>query len=227
MVWTFGDSFTQGCNADLPQNFVDFTYGDIIASSLAQHHTKVAHYGSTMNDIFMALTRYFTKISEEDIVIIGCTTPVRVPFPTQYQHSFENFHNRKGTHGTLTGLSAGHLDVDGNYIRKHYLPAVSIEKSNKINESVINFHENIIAPHIHHYEHYYDTWITYWLDVFKERGTKFYWWTPELWYPEKKYQTSCQHWTQEYHEIFAKGMLNFIKSTDYGQFTGRQLEGNP
>ena len=226
MLWTFGDSFTQGCNADLPHNFVDYTYGDIIASSLAQHHTKVAHYGSTMNDIFMAITRYFTKISEDDIVILGCTTPIRIPFPTSHQDSFETFHNRRGPHGTLTGLSAGHLDIDGEYIRNHYQPNVSIEKSNNINLSVLNFHENVVSPFKSSYEHYYNTWVQYWVEVFRERGTKFYWWTPELWYPDKKYQSSCQHWTQEYHEIFAKGMLKFMETTNYGQFTGRQLVDN-
>lgn len=227
MVWTFGDSFTQGCNADLPGNFVDFTYGDIIASCLAQHHSKIAHYGSTMNDIFMAMTRYFTKISEDDIVILGCTTPIRIPFPTKHQYSFNNFHNRQGEYGTLTGLAAGHLDIDGKYIKDHYLPHVTKEEGARINEKVIEFHENIIRPYRHHYEHYYKTWVMYWEDIFRERGTKFYWWTPELWYPNKKYQTSCQHWTQEYHEIFAKKLLEFIKTTDYGQFTGLQLGDNP
>jgi len=226
MLWTFGDGFTQGCNADLPQNFVDYTYGDIIASSLAQHHTKVAHYGSTMNDIFMAITRYFTKISEDDTVILGCTTPILIPFPTAHQDSFETFHNRKGTHGTLTGLSAGHLDIDGEYIRNHYQPYVSIERSNDINLSVLNFHENVVSPFKSSYEHYYNMWVRYWVEVFRERGTKFYWWTSELRYPDKKYQSSCQHWTQEYHEIFAKGMLKFIETTNYGRFTGLQLGGN-
>jgi hypothetical protein len=215
-LYSFGDSFTQGCCQDNPNLFVKKNYTDYIAEAnsidIVYNTGKLAY---SYTDIFRVLTQHLHLIDSGDIVLLAGTSPIRTSIPWYNQSNIEN-------KGTLLGLPTGFIFnesklqsaiKDQSRVYNHNL---TYEQSTSIVHTMKDYYVNVCADYSDAYQNNWNTYLEGYLKHFQKLNIKFWYWDSSQWNVGKHYKCSCHHWNDEYHKIFSKKLIELMNKTPNG-----------